>query len=235
MKRKLALFSRRYASALRKHLKQGLLSSLQPAYKLGQQAVKLELVLLDVAQTHHGALTLLDSSEKENERATRAEKFLLATLKPMTNLWRTGWQSIAQSKPLSANSNRRSVRLAASNRRLQSSILRRNSKRVALVESGRHSLVLLKVSHQLQARLRKLAHKSISAQEQERKTFSHQLQDDILQCLLCVQIGLLDLKANAHGDTANLTKQIANIQRLVQLSSDSVDRFTHELDTRQQA
>ncbi len=235
MKRKLNRLSRRYASALRKHLKEGPQASLRPAEGLGQQAANLGLETLDVAKIHEGALTLLDLSETENERAARAENFFLAALKPIMKLWRAGWRSNAQPDPLSETLNRRTVELAASNRRLQSSILRRKSVRAALVESRRHNAGLLKVSHQLQAGIRKLAHKFISAQEQERKTFSHQLQDDILQTLLGVQVGLLDLKANAHGDKANLRKQIANIQRLVQLSSDSVDRFTHELDTRQQA
>src|SRR4029077_5090129 len=133
---------------------------------------------------------LLDLSATENERATRAENFFLESLKPMTKLERAGWQSSTQSDPLSETLNRRTVELAASNRRLQSSILRRKSVRAALVESGRHHAALLKASVQLQDRFRKLAHKSISAQEQERKTFSHQLQDDILQTLLGVQVGL---------------------------------------------
>ena len=51
MKRKLTQLSRRYASALRTHLKQGRRASLQPARGLGHEAVSLGLeTLVDVTE-----------------------------------------------------------------------------------------------------------------------------------------------------------------------------------------
>ena len=60
MKRKLIGLSQRYRASLQKHLKQGLRASLQPARRLGRQAVALGLETLDVARIHEGALATLD-------------------------------------------------------------------------------------------------------------------------------------------------------------------------------
>jgi len=188
--------------------------------------------MTDLDLIHEGTLTSLELSESENEQWTRAEQFFLAALEPITKLPRAGSPNKTQADSLSETLNGRTVELAASNRRLRRKILRRTSVETALIESARHHAALLKVSHQLQEGFRKLAHKLISAHEHQRKTLSHQLQDDILQSLLSVQVGLLGLKTTANGD---LRKQVDYAQRLVRISAQSVDRFTHELDTHPQA
>src|SRR5206468_10017707 len=66
MKRKLIALSRRYVTALRKHLKQGPRASLQPARGLGRQAVAIGLETLDVARIHEEALATLEASRSRD-------------------------------------------------------------------------------------------------------------------------------------------------------------------------
>lgn len=123
--------------------------------------------------------------------------------------------------------------MAAINRRLQRSIIQRKRGVAALKKSGGRYSRLLKDSLQLQAELRHLTHKILSAQEKERQTISHQLQDEIAQTLLGIHVRLLTLKTAAKGNTANLTREIASTQRLVAKSVQSINRFASELDVHQ--
>jgi len=59
METKLTRLSRRYVTALRKHLKQGRRASLQPADRLGCRAMASGLETLDVARIHEIALARL--------------------------------------------------------------------------------------------------------------------------------------------------------------------------------
>ena len=83
MKRKLSKLSRRYASALRKHLKEGPQGNLQPARGLGRQAVRLGLETLDVARIHEGALAELEASSSRDGVINRAEIFFAEAITPI--------------------------------------------------------------------------------------------------------------------------------------------------------
>src|SRR3989454_5986778 len=83
MKRKLNALSQRYVMALRKHLKQGPTASLQPARRLGRQAVSLGLETLDVARVHEGALASLEASSSRNGIVKRAEIFFTEAVTPI--------------------------------------------------------------------------------------------------------------------------------------------------------
>lgn len=88
---------------------------------------------------------------------------------------------------------------------------------------------LLKEALQLQEGLRLLAHKNLSAHEQERHTLSRHLQDEIAQILLSINVRLLNLRTAAEGNKASLTKEIASTQRLVEATVKSIQRFAREL------
>ena len=124
--------------------------------------------------------------------------------------------------------------LAASKRSLKQGIAQRKSMEAALKESGEHYESLLEESLALQAHLRHLTHRILSAQETERKKLSHDLRDEIAQTLLGINVRLLTLKKAAKGNTANLRIEIANTQRLVRESVQSINQFARELDTHQQ-
>ena len=68
--------SQRYVTALRKHLKQGRHASLQPALRLGRQAVALGLETLELTRIHERALVTLELSQSNNGARKRAEIFL---------------------------------------------------------------------------------------------------------------------------------------------------------------
>jgi hypothetical protein len=76
MKQKLTALSRRYVTALRKHLRQGPQASLQPALAMGRQAAALDLETSDMARIHEGAVATMAASRGRNAIIKRAEIFL---------------------------------------------------------------------------------------------------------------------------------------------------------------
>ena len=97
--------------------------------------------------------------------------------------------------------------LAASNRSLKQGIAQRKTVEAALKKSGEHYKALLEESLALQEHLRHLTHQILSAQEEERKKISHDLQDEIAQTLLGINVRLLTLKKAAKGNTAKPYKR----------------------------
>ena len=87
----------------------------------------------------------------------------------------------------------------------------------------------------MQIHLRRLTHQIMTTQEAERKRISHELRDEVAQTLLGINVRLLTLKRAAKGNKASLKKEIANTQRLVRTSVQSINQFAHELDHRQAA
>ena len=125
--------------------------------------------------------------------------------------------------------------LAASSRSLKKGIAQRKTVEEALKKSRAHHKALLEESLALQNHLRSLTHQILTAQEAERKQISHDLQDEVAQTLLGINVRLLALKRAAAGNTASLKKEIANTQRLVQQSVQSINQFASELDLHQNA
>jgi signal transduction histidine kinase len=67
------------------------------------------------------------------------------------------------------------------------------------------------------------------AQEDERKSISVELHDEIAQTLLGINVRLLSLKQEARVNHKGLKKEIAGTQRLVVKSVKSVRRVAREL------
>jgi len=235
MKRKLPALSRRYEAALQKHVKQGARASLQAALSLGRQAAALRLKTLELARVHDRALATLGLSHGKNRLLTRADTFFNEALTPLVETHRAARRRKMDLNRLNETLGRRTTELASMNRQLQRGILRRKSGEAALKKSGKHFTRLLKGSLQLQEDLRKRTHQDLLAQEKDRLTISHQLQDEIAQTLLGINVRLLSLKTAAKGGTNNLRKEIASAQRLVEVSIRSINRFAHELDIHQPA
>ncbi len=125
--------------------------------------------------------------------------------------------------------------LTASNQSLKKRITKCKTVEAALKKSGKRYKELLEDSLVLQEHLRRLIRRVLSAQEAERKQISCDLQDDIAQTLLGINVRLLTLKKAARGDTADLKKEIADTQRLVQDSVRSINRFARDLKIHPQA
>jgi signal transduction histidine kinase len=141
---------------------------------------------------------------------------------------RAGRESKTQLNRLNETLNRRTAELAVANRQLRRGILRRRSVESALKKSGEHYAKLLKDSLQLQEGLRQLTHEVLTAQEDERKKISRELQDEIAQTLLGINVRLLSLKQEARTKTKGLKNEIASTQQLVLESARSVRRVARE-------
>src|SRR5436305_5824974 len=181
MERKLTRLSRRYASALQNHLKQGPQGNLQPAWGLGQQAVSLGLETLDVAKIHEGVLAKLEASSSRDGIIKRAEIFFAEAITPIEKTHQAALRTSARLNRLNDTLNRRTVDLAAVNQSLKQGIVERKTVEKTLKSSVGHSQKLLGESHRLQKHLQHLTHEILSAQEDKRKNISRNLQDDIVQ------------------------------------------------------
>jgi two-component system chemotaxis response regulator CheB len=120
--------------------------------------------------------------------------------------------------------------LPAPNRLLRLGIAQRKTAEAALKKSREHYQTLLDESLALEGHFRHLTHQLLLAQEAERKKLSRDLRDEIAQTLLGINVRLLALKKAAKGNRATLKKEIANTQRLVQQSVQSINRFASDLD-----
>jgi signal transduction histidine kinase len=228
MKEKLTGLSRRYVTALRKHLKQGPRASLLPALGLGRRAVVLGLETLELARMHERAVATLELSSGKNGFSKRAEVFFTEAVSPIVETHRAARQSKTDLNRLNATLSRRTVELAGANRQLRRGIVRRQSVEAALKKSGAHYTKLLRESLRLQEGLRQLTHQVLVAQEDERKKISVELQDEIAQTLLGINVRLVSLKQEARNNTKGLKNEIASTQRLVVKSAKSLRRAARE-------
>lgn len=124
---------------------------------------------------------------------------------------------------------RQSAALTITNRELQREIVRREAVEQALKRSEKKQSLLLKRSLEMQKQLRRLSHKVLYAQEEERKRISRELHDEITQTLVSISIHMENLNREAKIDVHDLKTKIARTQRLVEKSVDIVHRFAREL------
>jgi len=119
--------------------------------------------------------------------------------------------------------------LAASNRKLEQEIIRRQAVEESLRRSQEHQNRLLEQSRDMQEQLQHLSRQVLRAQEEERKRISRELHDIIAQTLTSINVRLAALKKDAHSNPKSLERNIARTQELVQQSVDIVHRFAREL------
>jgi signal transduction histidine kinase len=224
MRQKLNGLSQRYVTVLREQLKQGPQASLQPALKLGRQAVVLGLETLDLARIHEQALVILELSNTRNGLTKLAGIFFAEANIPIEETHRAARQTRVHLSRLMATLGRRTEELATSNRQLKWGVVRRKDMEDAFAKRGRHHQKCLEESLELQNRLRQLTHQVIAAQEDERKKISLELQDEIAQTLLGINVRLLSLKQEARSNSKGFKNEIASTQRLVARSARSVQQ-----------
>ena len=233
MTRKWRKLLRPYQTALRRYLQQGPAASLQAALRLGRRAVALGLDTLDLALIHERALivrALPVRPPAERERVIKqAGAFFAEAIIPMEKTHRSALEANVHLSRLNQALSRRTLDLAASNRRLKREIAKRKVVEQTLRQSEQHSSLLLDQSRRLQEQLRHLSRRILSTQEDERKRISHELHDVIAQVLTSINLRLAVLKTEATVNTEGLTKNIARTQRLVEKSVGIVHRFAYDL------
>ncbi len=216
-------------TALRKHLHQGPCARLQPALRLGRQAVVLGLETLELARIHEQAVATLDLSFSKNGINKRAKVFFAEVMTPIVETHHAARQSKMELNRLNQTLHRRTLELAATNRQLQRGIFQRKRVEAALKSSGEHYARLLRESLQLQEGLRQLTHRVLASQEEDRKKISLELQNEIAQSLLGINLRLLSLKQEARNNTRGLKNELASTQRLVVKSARSARRVARQL------
>jgi signal transduction histidine kinase len=227
-------FSRRYHTALRKHLEQARpAGGLRPAIGLGRAAISAGLKTLDLARIHQQALIALIlpsySPDSRDALVRRAGSFFAETLTPIEETHRIARETKDQIARLNEMLNRRYKALANSNRQLKQEIARRELAEKALKKSEQHYRDLLKRSGPMQEQLRLLSRQLLLSQEEERKTISRELHDVIAQTLTSISVRLASLKQDAMKNTKGLDRNIARTQQLVLRSVDIVHRFARDL------
>jgi len=233
MKHKLSGLSREYQESLRKHLKEGSQTSLQPAQGLGRQAMSIGLETLNLARIHEQALSLLgppiSSPRTRDAMVRRAGTFFAKAITPIEETHRTARETNIHLDQLHQKLRQRGADLAAANRRLKQEIVLRRSAEQSLRKSEQHYRQLLEQSQHMQEQLRLLSRQLLSAQEEERKRISRELHDVIAQTLTSINVRLTTLKREASLNTRGLERNIARTQELVERSVNIVHQFAREL------
>ena len=119
--------------------------------------------------------------------------------------------------------------LAASNKKLELEIVRRQAVEITLGQSQREQTKLLAQARHLQEQLRHLSRQILLAQEEDRKAISRELHDQIAQTLVGINVHLAGLGREAPADPQALQQKIARTQKLVEQSVDIVHRFARDL------
>ena len=119
--------------------------------------------------------------------------------------------------------------LADTNVGLIREIDQRKAVEKALHQSEDQKSRLLEQSHRMQAQLRRLSHRVLGAQEEERKRISRELHDVVAQALVGINVHLAALNSRVAAKPADLKKAIERTQRLVEKAADDVHRFAREL------
>jgi len=225
--------SRRYLLALRRHLKQGPRASVQPAERLGRQALSAGVGTLALARIHERAVIALltsNPSTKPGPRMVRqAAVFFVQMLAPIEKTRRAAVASDGHLNRMNVALSLRTAALAAANRRLKQEIVQRQVVEKALKRSERHHSQLLKQSRLMQEQLRRLSHRILSAQEKERRDISRELHDEVGQSLTGINLTLATLKRESAVNIRDIGRRIATAERLVEKSLKALRRFVREL------
>jgi signal transduction histidine kinase len=221
-----AAFERAYRTALAAHVRTGR-SSGEP---MGRRAARLGVATLELARIHDRAAAAAPRRRPRSAAsAAREAAFFAGAVAPLEHS-RCGWaRAGAEHARTTALLTRRTRELAEARARLvrQDRDVRSVRTKLARTErlhggcDGRARLV--------EERLRRLSHRLLTAQEEERMRISRDLHDAIGQTLTGINVGLATLRNESAADSRDLADAIALTQRLVERSMRTVHQFAWEL------
>jgi signal transduction histidine kinase len=224
-------WTRRYQSALRKHLDREPGSPDTTGQALGRQAVALGLETLDLAKAHAKALAALIAphtpARTRSSQVKRAGEFFAEAAIRIEKTHRAAIETDALIRQLNRSLSQRTRESSTSRQRLTDSIRLRKEAEADLEKSGKNHSRVLAESHRLLKNLRVLTHSCLAAQEEGRRRVSRQLQDEIGQGLLGIHVQLLTLKKALKASTISLRKEIGSAQRVASKSTRKIIRSIH--------
>jgi signal transduction histidine kinase len=233
MNRRQTSLVQRYAPALRRYLIERSETALSRAYELGRLAVARSLGVLEIAAIHHYALhkVILRSlkPDRRDSALRLSEAFFLESLSPFEITHRGFREANLKLQQLIQVLEQRNVDLRRINRELQREIRERRRTEHALRESETHFRQLLHQAEIMQENLRHLSNQVLHAQEEERKRISRELHDEVGQAMTAIHVNLAVLSRPGKATSEIFGKKIADTQRLLQQTMESVHRFALEL------
>jgi signal transduction histidine kinase len=154
--------------------------------------------------------------------------FFTEAIMPIEGTHRLALEAATDMQQASSSLERRTLDLADSRRVLREQIAGRRIAEDALRINEDASSQLLKDSRMLEEHLQGMARKVLSANEAERRKMSLQLNDEIVQSLLAINLRMLALKKEVADNHADLTREIAVTQRLVEDSAQIIRHLADE-------
>jgi PAS domain S-box-containing protein len=115
------------------------------------------------------------------------------------------------------------------NSRLQKEIIRREAVEAALRRSEEVARRLLEESNNMQRRLRDMSRRILLVQEEQRKTISRELHDQISQTLVGINIYMTAFAKSVKTNPKNIERSAAPMMRLVTKAVEIVHRFAQDL------
>jgi signal transduction histidine kinase len=225
--------SRHYAAALRCYLADQQESVLHMAYQFGRNAIAGGFGVLDIARMHQQTLAKLvagtASRAGDREVLKAAETFLLESLSPFEVTHRGFQETNPKLQQLIKTLEKRNAELAEINGNLAVEVEERKRTEAALRESEDHFRELFRQASTMEENLRKLSNQILHAQEEERKHISRELHDEVGQALTAISVTLATLRTSNGGSVHAMTQKLADAQRLLQKTMETVHRFAREL------
>jgi len=221
-------FERSYATALGRHVRSA--ATPDAGDRIGRRARGLGLETLTLARIHERAVAALPAPNGRRAiSAAREAAFFADAVAPLAEAESGAPEALAECTRLAALLSRRMRELAAVRIRLQRETERCTTAQTELTTCEQHQVTLLTRSRIMEERLRRLSHRLLSAQEEERMRISRDLHDAIGQTLTGINVGLATLKNEAAADSRSLDEAIVLTQQLVERSMKTVHQFAWEL------
>jgi len=228
-----AAMSQRYQRALQRYLKQDDPTKLSAARAIGVFFRASGVDTLELAKLHEDVLVteaLLKCPVKDRGKIiAMAGDFYAAVITPIEKVDSRRTEVFISRGKLIEQLSRRTVELVVSNIERRLEIIQRNKVETELREKELRCRQLLEQESTLRLHSRRLSHRLLTIQEDERKRISHELHDVISQTLLGINVHLAILKQEAEHDSANLEKSISRTQHLVVHSVNIVHEFARSL------
>ena len=217
-------FERSYAAGLGRHVRHGGPGAVKA--RIGHLPATLRIGILQLARIHDRAVASLSLTP---ESAARQEAFFAAAVAPIEQANCGTGEALLAFARLAARLGRRTGELASARARLAEQTTRGKSLRAELDAQARDQDACLDRARVMETRLRRLSHRLLSAQEDERLRISRDLHDAIGQELAGINVGLAALKQGAAADSRELGTAITLTQQLVERSMKTVHHYAWEL------